>query len=445
MREYVAVRVVAVLVAVAATSAGIGTSGVLAQRTVSCTLGLDAASTDLPIPSLTPPPGLVASGVVRGSNASRYRCGLRYDSTQPSSKIADHVNAQMTTMGWKPVARGGDASLVLTHYSGVSSGRDPLTAVATVAALDGATYHDVSVQIIRDEVPSDTRLAKPEPAGRAGGGGAAGLSGQAAVTTMLRGLLRAGLPAGPGSAYEERQSSPPGFPAEILPSGTDVRLAASSATHATVVGIAKALTVFEIPAHHVAVTRSGWSGRAPIGGFSLRETGPNLRPIDICRGTETAQVEFTPLEDTPIGGAGFAVRASHTRESKVACDVSAMRLRGFADVAIPLLVPSGVAATDASAAGNADAYDSEMRVLARVAPAAIVKELTTQLVQGGWTIVLQTSAGEVTAVRARNTSAAGEPVTALVVVTPLGSPSRLNLWLHVVRHKPVTPQRGGNP
>ena len=424
------------ILVVVAGSVSLLSSAVFAQRTVSCTSGLDATSTDLPIPSLVPPPGISASGMTRGAGASRYRCSTRYDSTAPSSTIADHVNAQMTTMGWKPAGRGGDASLVLTRYTGSSSTGDPLSAVAVVAALDGTSFHDVSVQILRNEVPGDSRLAQSSPAGRAGGAGAVASGGDAAVTAKLRGLLRMGMT---GSAYEESLTVPPQFPKELLPAGTDVRLAATASGRSTVVGIAKAMTVYEIPAHHVAVTKSGWSGRAPASGFILGASGPVLRPIEVCRGTETAQVEFVSLD-----GGGFAVRASHSRESTVACDVSAIRERGFADVAIPLLVPSGVTASHADGAAGQNTVDSEMRALASVGAAAITKEMASQLASGGWTIVLQASAGDVTTVRARNTSAAGDPVTALVIVTPLGSSSRMNLWLHVVRHKPVTSGRGGN-
>lgn len=57
-------------------------------------------------------------------------------------------------------------------------------------------------------------------------------------------------------------------------------------------------------------------------------------------------------------------------------------------------------------------------------------------------IVAQPEAGDVRVIRARNTSAAGDPVTALIVVTPLGTPSKVSLWLHVVRHKSVAPPRG---
>jgi hypothetical protein len=360
---------------------------------------------------------------------------MRYDSQLAASALAGHVNAQMTTMGWKLAASGGDAALAVSHYTGTASGGDPLTAVTIVTALDGTSFHDVSIQISRIEVAADHRAAAPGRGGRSGGAGAAARGGSMPAA-FLRGLLNTGLPIAPAGTYTERESMPPDFPKELFPAGTEVRLATASATHTAVVGVAPALTLFEIPAYFVTLAKSGWSGRPPTRGFVASAS----RPVDLCRATDVARVEFLSLD-----GGGYAIRASRTRGSTAPCDARFGGGSGsFADAPIPILMPSGVTTTSASVGGGVDAQDAVMRSQATVEPSGIARELATQLTKGGWTIVAQPVAGDVRVIRARNTSSTGDPVTALVVVTPLGGPTRVSLWLHVVRHKPVAPSKPPN-
>jgi hypothetical protein len=338
----------------------------------------------------------------------------------------------MTTMGWTLAASDGDGTLAVNHFTGTATGGDPLTGVVLVTSLDGTTYHDVSLLIARVEAAVDYRAVSAERGGRSGGGGAAARGGSMPAA-FLRGFLNTGLPIAPAGSYTERQSMPSDFPKELLPAGTEVRLAVTSATHAAVVGVASAFTPFEIPAHLVTLAKAGWSGRPPARGFSASI----LRPVDLCRGADVAGVEFMTLD-----GGGYAVRASHTRGAAAPCDTSTARTGAFADVALPFLTPPGLTATaGSSVGGGVDTHDSLLRSQTSVEPAVIARELAAQLTKGGWTIVTQPVAGDVRVIRARNTSATGDPVTALVVVTPLGGPTRVNLWLHVVRHKPVAPVR----
>ena len=429
-------RVAPVLILViVAGSVSLGSRAVLAQQRESCTFGVGATYTDLPIPSLAPPPGVTAFRPGLGGDSAGFRCSLRYDSPLATAAIAGHVRAQMTTMGWKPGGTGGDSTLAVAHFTGTATGGDPLTAATLVTALDGTSYHDVSLHISRIEVAADSRATPPGRGGRSGGGGA-GISAGTVPAVFLKGLLNTGLPVAPPGSYTERDSLPSAFPKELLPAGTEFRLAVTSTTHTAVVGVARAFTLFEIPPHLVALTKSGWTGRPPARGFSFSI----LRPVDLCRGAELATVEFLTLDS-----GGFAVRASHTRGSTVPCDAGFPRGGGtFIDVAVPFLMPLGVTATSASVAGGVDAQDSFLRTQTSVEPAALVSELATQLTRGGWTIVAQPVAGDIRVIRARNASAAGDPVTALVTLIPLGGPTRVSLWLHVVRHKPVAPPRGGS-
>ncbi len=339
----------------------------------------------------------------------------------------------MTTMGWKPAGEGGDSTLALGHFTGTATAGDLLTAATIVTALDGTSYHDVSLHIARVEVAADSRVGPSGRGGRAGGGGA-GASAGTMPTAFLKGLLNTGLPVAPAGSYTERPSMPSEFPKELLPAGTEFRLAVTSATHSAVVGVAPAFTLFEIPTHLVTLARSGWSGRPPARGFSFSI----LRPVELCRGADLATVEFLALDT-----GGFAIRASHTRRATALCDAGSARMGAFADAPVPFLMPPGVTATSGSVGGGVDAQDSFLRTQTSITPAAMISELASQLTKGGWTIVAQPVAGEVRLIRARSTSASGDPVTALVTLVPLGGPTRVSLWLHVVRHRPVPPPRVG--
>jgi hypothetical protein len=240
--------------------------------------------------------------------------------------------------------------------------------------------------------------------------------------------MKTAAPATSGVPYKESSALPPGFPAELLPKGMEVRMSAVSEPSSTIVGLATGLTAFDLPRYFVTASSAGWLVRASPGGLSPDLDSVLQRSTEICRGAETATINFVPLDS------GFAVRVRHSRES-VPCP---SRPRPFADVAPPLLVPPGVTATsNTSVAITTDTRDFEMAVQTSVAAAAVAKELATQLGRGGWTVDSQQAAGEATLIRGRSTTASGDPVTALVTVMPTGAPSQFHLWLHVVRHKPA--------
>ena len=136
----------------------------------------------------------------------------------------------------------------------------------------------------------------------------------------------------------------------------------------------------------------------------------------------------------PLLSGGFAVRIIYSNKSGVPC-ANPLLLGRMADLT-PILIPPATASIEASFAGSTNGwFDSQMRVQTGVEPAAMVKELSSQLVKGGWSVSAPLGAGDVTMIRARSTLPGGEPVTALVLVMPVGTPSQLNLWLHVARHR----------
>jgi hypothetical protein len=252
-------------------------------------------------------------------------------------------------------------------------------------------------------------------------------------------MLYAAAVAGPGETHKETGTLPPGFPKELLPEGTIVRLAAVSPTYQTVVGVSPSLTVFGIPPHLVAVNKAGWLGRAPTRGFMGAGVGPMLRPVQLCRQAEAASIELVPLDS-----GGVAVRAGYIVGSTIPCGSGPALTGGFPDVAIPILAPTGVTARGSSGGGGLNDFRSAMRGLATVPRETTAKELATQLTKGGWKVTREVSIGNVSIIRGRNTSSAGDPVTALVSITEIVGTPFVDLCLRVVRHKPASPVRGGN-
>jgi len=250
---------------------------------------------------------------------------------------------------------------------------------------------------------------------------------------MLTRMLYAGPVAGPGESHQKLVATPPGFAMELLPEGTTVHLAASSATYDTVVGVSPSFTLFGIPAHLVALNKAGWLGGAFVRGFTGGTAGAHLRPVELCRNGESATVEFAPLHS-----GGFAIRAGYVRKSKAPCADAATLSRLSPDVAIPILEPAGVMTRASFSQGGLDDVRSEMRGLAIVRREVIASELAVQLALGGWTVTRQASVDNVSVIRGRNTSAAGDPISALVSVTEIVGTPFVDLWLRVTRHKPAT-------
>jgi hypothetical protein len=244
----------------------------------------------------------------------------------------------------------------------------------------------------------------------------------------LDGLLRTALPVIGAAAYVEGRSLPPGFPAEILPKGTDVRLSAANESHSTVVGVASSPTIFELPAYVLSLGKSGWTARGLAHG--LATTPP--QGVELCRGTETARVDFIPLPSE-----GLAIRARRSLSSNSRCQTDAFRTM-VDDVAVPILIPGGFRMIGSGSGGGPESFDSEIFGHTTLGADGTAVELASQIVKGGWAIAREARAGPVTVIRAVRESVAGDPVTALVVVTPLPESFHLNLWLHVVRHQAVS-------
>ena len=193
---------------------GPGWSTVRAQRLYSCAL-VSQASSDLPLPSLAPPPGVAALAGSRGAGAgASFTCGVRYDSPASTTALVNHIAGQMESVGWKPAGRNDDAWVALGVFRGASTGGAALTAHVIVTALEGTPYKDVALHIARHDAPGDDQPGR-RAAGRSGGAGASAGGSDAAAPPMLTRMLYAGPVAGPGESHEKLVATPPGFANEI--------------------------------------------------------------------------------------------------------------------------------------------------------------------------------------------------------------------------------------
>jgi len=234
-----------------------------------------------------------------------------------------------------------------------------------------------------------------------------------------------------------RDRLPSNFPSDLLPAGAQVKLVAVSPTRTTVVALAAGLTAYQIPSLQTDLYRNGWLTRRPGRSFAPDASMPFGRPDDYCRGEDTATVSFQFLSNAA------AVRASHARAPGRPCLNTPGQTGAFDDVPMPLLVPPA-RMSRGGGGGGLNVFDSTTRVHSSMTASDISKDFANQLGLGGWKVAQRADVGARAAVlRAHHVAAAGDPVTALVTTTSLMGTARVDLWLHVVRHKPVTPQRGG--
>lgn len=109
---------------------------------------------DVVIPSLVSPVGVRSYGGGGGGGADDLYSRTRLDTTQPARTIAAHYVKQMEEAGWKVDGRANDGDLVsVTRMSIVSSIGDHITASLTVTALEGTTYLDLTLHIVRNVMP----------------------------------------------------------------------------------------------------------------------------------------------------------------------------------------------------------------------------------------------------------------------------------------------------
>jgi len=402
----------------------------------SCADQLTAMFADLPVPSLLPPSGAAVSDQGSGGSAAYFRCRKRLDTRLDPAALATHFESQVIEKGWRVMDRNReDASMSVTLFAG-SVATAPLTGILVVTALEETMSVDVVFRIVRHDAPGDERLPDAG-SGRAGGRTGGGGAGMGAVpsSAALQGLLNSSPLGSPGEAIEMRGFLPANFPGDVLPAGAEVKQVAVTPTRTTVVALATGLTPYKIPSVLAGLYGNGWLARRPAGGFAADESGQFARPTEYCRGEDTATISYHVL------GGAIAVRASHARQPGRSCVNTPAQTGSFADVPMPLLVPPALMASGGGG-GGLSAFDSETRVQSALTPIEVGRGFAAQLGFGGWKVVQQANAGErATVLRARNTTVAGDPVTALVTTTSLPGTPRVDLWLHVVRHKPVKPAR----
>ena len=403
----------------------------------SCADRLNATVSDLPVPSLLPPAGATVSRQGSGNSAADFRCVRTLNTKLEPVALTAHYETQMAALGWQISDRNReDASMAATLFSGSATAK-PLTAMLVVTALQDTALVDVVLRIIRHDAPGDERLATSgagRPGARTGGSGA-GATSAAPSSAMLQGFLSSSPLGEPGEVIAMHDRLPLNFPRDLLPAGAEVRFAAVSPSRTTVVAVAAGLSPYSVSSLQAQLHGHGWLGRRGGSGFAADVSMPIARPTEYCRGEETATVNFRS-----IGGV-LVVRASHARVPGRSCSNTPAQVSAFADVPMPLLVPPAPMSSGGGG-GGLDVYDGETRVQSPMTAGEISKNFANQLGLGGWKVAQQARLGaRATVLRARHATIAGDPVTALVATTSLAGTPRVDLWVHVVRHKPLAPPR----
>ncbi len=111
----------------------------------------------------------------------------------------------------------------------------------------------------------------------------------------------------------------------------------------------------------------------------------------------------------------------------------------FGDVPIPALqLPPGARTMGGGGSGGADDFESRARLQTTLGIAALAAVLLPQMTAAGWTVAGPTAGdAAVSITRLTATSKAGDPVTALLLLTALGDTDSVDAVLRVVRNKPI--------
>ncbi len=142
----------------------------------------------------------------------------------------------------------------------------------------------------------------------------------------------------------------------------------------------------------------------------------------------------------PRAAGGAFVRATFRADPRRRC--APRRETSFTDVTIPGLThPPGSKRYGANGGGSLDAFHSATLIEIDMKPAALADHYSDQMIASGWSRVGHMDKDTVgTAVRFSTTTVSGTPLTALLVITPVGprGTTRDDLFLRVMRH-------GGRP
>jgi len=249
------------------------------------------------------------------------------------------------------------------------------------------------------------------------------------------------LMSGPGMTsgnFELRVGAvPDGFPADLLPPGTTIEASAIAAGATTVVGANPSLVLSDLFMQVPRMTAAGWSNVGPpMRGFMNRPAGMGL---SLCRNQEFAQVTFTPRE-----AGGVYARVTIRNEPRQTC--GSRPDFNFPDVTIPVLVAPADATVvgGGGGGGSLDEMHSRSRIETASPLRAVMAHYVAQIERAGWTESGRATQGnEMAVTRFRTTSRLGDEVTAVLLITRLGTGRQLDLLLSIARNEPSRGRSAG--
>jgi hypothetical protein len=282
--------------------------------------------------------------------------------------------------------------------------------------------------------------------------GAAAQSGRGAnAGEDPSGVLRLGpLTRTPGELTEILSVMPQRLPKELLPDGATFVVGSSSPSLLVVVASVPPDVLREPWRLQWKLEDSGWISWTPgffgfrpaVQGAAGRIAGvPGLAnagvTLQLCKGQDFADISFWQITDGPR-----YMRVAIGPESRRSC--AARPTGSFGDVPLPSLeVPMGLGGGSSGSGGGLDDTTARTRIdLSRapagVTPETLAAEFVRQMAAAGWKVETgPTKDPAMSTARLSHRSRAGDPVTAMIVVTALSDTPFVDAIVRVVRNKPV--------
>ncbi|HUF47129.1 MAG TPA: hypothetical protein VMM93_04875 [Vicinamibacterales bacterium] len=220
-------------------------------------------------------------------------------------------------------------------------------------------------------------------------------------------------------------ATPPDFPVDVLPAGAAVQVSAGGDRVAAVVAALMRFASEDRSAFERRLQQAGWINPMQPMGFSAPAAQSR---IVVCRGDLFAAVSFAQR-----GEGGTWVRASVVTDTARSC--VARPQATASSVPVPALVPpAGARGGHASLGGTPEAMYSSVRLETRQSVAEVAAHYAGQLTAAGWTIEGRSSEAATMAVtRLRTSSATGERITGLLVVTSLDGFTQMDVLFRIVQ------------
>jgi hypothetical protein len=177
---------------------------------------------------------------------------------------------------------------------------------------------------------------------------------------------------------------------------------------------------------------TGAAGRI-AGVPGLANAGPTLQ---LCKGQDFADISFWRIAD----GARY-LRLAVGPEARRSC--AARPMGSFSDVPLPNIeIPAGLTGGSGGSGGGLDDTTARTRIDLSRAPAGVTPEtlaadFVRQMAAAGWKVETGPTKDQMSTARMIHRSRAGDPVTAIIVVTALSDTPFVDAIIRIVRNKPV--------